>query len=217
MKDFNKGVTTQPQIGYDKPINGSYTYTFSGDVVITEPNIPETENNSSSAGYVINNNGKEYVDLGLPSGNLWATTVVSDGPFYFGNTETGEDKYASEDGWTKYTLEDNIGELYLEDDAAHVNWGGDWHTPSVEDFNELYENCTISIYQRYFTKFTSKINGNSIVIIPQYVMSRSIDLDENTVNCLSYDYLYGWIVPKTLPRTQAFSVFPVLYLPDVSK
>ncbi len=29
-----------------------------------------------------------------------------------------------------------------EDDAAHVNWGADWRMPTVEEWQELKDNCT---------------------------------------------------------------------------
>lgn len=40
MKDFNKGVTTQPQIGYDKPQGGTISTTFGGTVNIPEQTLP---------------------------------------------------------------------------------------------------------------------------------------------------------------------------------
>lgn len=109
----------------------------------------------------INNNGFEYVDLGLPSGTLWATMNVgaskpSDYGQYFqwGDTQgytaaqIGKDKqfnwnnykWGSTINFTKYT---NIGEtLDLEDDAAHAKMGGDWHIPTPEQFQELLDNTT---------------------------------------------------------------------------
>ena len=32
--------------------------------------------------------------------------------------------------------------LELEDDAAHVNWGGNWRIPTAREFQELANNCT---------------------------------------------------------------------------
>lgn len=37
---------------------------------------------------------------------------------------------------------DNITILDPEDDAAHVNWGGNWRMPTAEEINELKNNCT---------------------------------------------------------------------------
>ncbi len=60
--------------------------------------------------------------------------------------------------------------LDLEDDAAHVNWGGDWRMPTREEFRELFEKCkwtetTVNGVHGY--KITSKVPGyksNSIFL-----------------------------------------------------
>lgn len=111
-------------------------------------------------------NGHEYVDLGLPSGTLWATmnvgaTKETDYGLYFawGETEgytaeqVGVDKQfswadykfnPSGDGatFTKYTSTDNKVVLDAEDDAAAVNMGGDWHMPNREQCIELFKGTT---------------------------------------------------------------------------
>ena len=119
-------------------------------------------------------NGHEYIDLGLPSGNLWATcNIGADVPEAAGNyyawaetapkqTYTTENypyirivvededtlrkltKYCpySDYGYEGFT--DELASLLAEDDAAAVNWGGQWKTPSEEDYMELIENCTIT-------------------------------------------------------------------------
>lgn len=46
--------------------------------------------------------------------------------------------------------------LDLEDDAAHVNWGGDWRMPTKEEQDELRENC----YWKWVTSYNGKsVNG----------------------------------------------------------
>ena len=105
----------------------------------------------------------EYVDLGLPSGTLWATcNVGANTPeeygYYFawGETETKEiyewSTYkwcnGSENTLTKYCTNSNCGtvdnktELDFEDDAAYVNWGSSWRMPSMEQQRELVEQCS---------------------------------------------------------------------------
>ena len=42
---------------------------------------------------------------------------------------------------TKYNKEDGLTSLKLEDDAAHVNWGGKWRMPTDAEFTELREKC----------------------------------------------------------------------------
>jgi len=43
---------------------------------------------------------------------------------------------------SSYGIVDNKIVLDLEDDVAHVKWGGDWRMPTQEEFSELYNNCT---------------------------------------------------------------------------
>ena len=99
--------------------------------------------------------------MGLPSGTKWASQNVgarkpSDYGLYFqwGDTKgytkeqvgkgEGQKKFSSDwsdykwgisPNFTKYTTPGAI--LELEDDAAHVNMGGDWHMPTPTQINEL--------------------------------------------------------------------------------
>ena len=102
-------------------------------------------------------NGHEYVDLGLPSGTLWATCNVGAtapeayGNYYaWGETETKTNytwsnyKFTTDGGttFTKYNATDGKIILDPEDDAAAVNWGGKWRMPTQAKWTELRENCT---------------------------------------------------------------------------
>ena len=105
-------------------------------------------------------NGHEYVDLGLPSGTLWAKMNVgaeseTDAGLYFAWGETtgytaaqvGTDKNFSRSDYaltedsgstmSKYNASDNKTHLELTDDAAAVNMGGDWHMPNRVQYIEL--------------------------------------------------------------------------------
>ena len=44
--------------------------------------------------------------------------------------------------YTKYGNDDNNNVLVPEDDAAQVNWGGNWRMPTVADWTELRTECT---------------------------------------------------------------------------
>lgn len=71
----------------------------------------------------------------------------------------------SRNGYNGFTDGKTI--LDLEDDAAHVNLGGEWRMPTEAEWIELRENCTrtwISQEGRYGLKMTSKKNGNSIFL-----------------------------------------------------
>jgi len=106
----------------------------------------------------------EYVDLGLPSGTLWATcNVGADSPEDYGDYFAWGDIYPKEfyewstyqysngspSSLTKYCgvsnygyngFTDSLSVLLPEDDAATANWGADWHTPSEYQLQELYQN-----------------------------------------------------------------------------
>ncbi len=127
-----------------------------------EPN--NGENHGASVSGSIGNH--DYVDLGLPSGTLWATcNVGADAPKdygdYFAWGETGpKEVYAwntyqfgnYSDGITKYFMRpfenfqgfaDDIKVLEECDDAASVLWGGGWHIPTYNQWRELINNCTL--------------------------------------------------------------------------
>lgn len=137
--------------------------------------------------YVIDANGHEYVDLGLPSGTLWATCNIGAsspeeyGDYYaWGETETKNDYSWSTYKWcngtentlTKYISNssygsvDNKWELDLEDDVAHVKWGGKWRMPTNGEMIEFKSNCTWTwtiLNGVYGYKVVGK-NGNSIFL-----------------------------------------------------
>ena len=126
----------------------------------------------------MNNNGFEYVDLGLPSGTKWATCNVgadkeTDYGLYFAFGETkgysgftdakkfnwGDYKFSvngSSDKFTKYNSTDRKAVLDLCDDAAQANMGGKWHMPTVEQIRELKSN-TISDWVTNYN--CSGVNG----------------------------------------------------------
>lgn len=129
----------------------------------------------------INANGHEYVDLGLPSGTLWATmNIGATSPeeygdyFAWGETEPRDffpsGDYKWDDGTnqgicTKYNDTDNLMVLELEDDSARANWGGGWKMPTEAQMTELTGNTTSSesvINEVTGITFTSTINGNSV-------------------------------------------------------
>ena len=116
----------------------------------------------------------EAIDLGLPSGTLWAdrnvgAKSIEDVGLYFswGNTDghvfgTDYDFYEDYENTSGSKLE---GDIDLEHDAARVNMGEPWQMPTSEQFQELYDNCNVefcSVNGYRGMKFTSKINGNSL-------------------------------------------------------
>ena len=103
------------------------------------------------------------VDLGLPSGTLWADrNVGAESPeafgeyFSWGETAPSEFYEWSTYKWcegknntmTKYCTNsefgtlDNKSVLEAEDDAATVNMGSNWRMPTYDEMDELIKTCT---------------------------------------------------------------------------
>lgn len=61
------------------------------------------------------------------------------------------------------------GKKVLEpaDDAATANWGGSWRMPTIEEYQELINNCIVEWTEKNGIggcKFISKKNGNSVFL-----------------------------------------------------
>ena len=132
------------------------------------------------------NEDVEYVDLGLPSGNLWAKCNLGAsapeqyGDYYAWGETTPKQEYtypnhkwykegAPSLGFTKYNNEDGKLTLEDEDDAVIQNLGNGWRTPTLADFRELTNQKLTTIKETTLNgvagyQITSKKNGNSIFI-----------------------------------------------------
>jgi uncharacterized protein YjdB len=126
------------------------------------------------------------IDLGLPNGTLWADrNVGANDPrgngslFAWGETTNkshytwanyvySSNEYGTE--MTKYNKNDLLVTLETPDDIATLAFGADWRMPTLEEMQELYDNCTLSKeqvfkpngwqYDNYYI-FTGP-NGNTI-------------------------------------------------------
>ena len=108
----------------------------------------------------INTNGHEYVDLGLPSGTLWATmNVGATSETDYGNYYQygkGTAQYAATSSDSNYSgTEDPLDSSV---DTAAVEWGGSWHMPTRAQIQELTANTT---YQWVTDYKGSGINGGT--------------------------------------------------------
>ena len=103
-------------------------------------------------------NGHEHVDLGLPSGTLWATmNVGASSETDYGNYYMygkGATQYNSSD--TPYTGTENP--LDSSVDTAVQVWGGSWHMPTRAQMQELITNTTYRWVNDYKG---SGINGST--------------------------------------------------------
>ena len=146
----------------------------------------------------------DYVDLGLPSGLLWATcNVGSTTPEgygdYFAWGETTTKETYSEDN---YTYSDNPTTLPPSADAATANWGTGWRMPTKEEMNELENNCTVTWTTRNGVNgrlFTGP-NGNSI-FLPAAGYRWNSSLYDNG----SYGYYWSSSLYTGNPRALHFS------------
>ena len=163
---------------------------------LDRPNVSLVKENNNV--YLLkkkNANGYSYVDLGLPSGTLWATmnvgaTSESDYGSYFQWGDT-VDKSNADCTWTiykhcngsnkaltkyctnsEYGTVDNKTTLDPEDDAVRVYMGGDWRIPTQTEFDELLSGTTNEWIADYDgtgvsgRKFTSKTDTSKYIFIP---------------------------------------------------
>ena len=176
------------------------TYKASANYVTPNVSYCKDQNECHFEKYYDPYNGHEYVDLGLPSGTLWAKCNVGASSetdygkyFAWGDTQgytssqVGTDKnfawadykygtYDSSDttnyGMTKYNGTDGKTTLDLDDDAAHVNMGGEWKMPTSTQIEELLNTTyvTNAYTQNYNGSgidgylFTSVDNGNTLFV-----------------------------------------------------
>lgn len=120
----------------------------------------------------------EYVDLGLPSGIMWAKCDLG-----ASSPENYGDEYSWGETWTKWTTDyyyftdivegqytkydsrDKRFFLEKEDDVAYLRLGEGWRYPTWNEVQELYDNCTVTASTLNGwpgVMFVSKINNNYI-------------------------------------------------------
>ena len=142
----------------------------------------------------------EYVDLGLPSGTLWATCNLGAnrpemigeyyawGEFITKPTYT-KDNYIYNDGkwgkFKKYNGSDSF-ELTANDDIANRKLGGVWHMPTREQITELFGNCNwrIATYNGVRGATITGPNNNQIFIPFAGILSE--DNIQHAINSFSF-------------------------------
>ena len=126
--------------------------------------------------------GHDYVDLGLPSGTMWATCNIGakkateNGDYYAWGEIKPKKKYSedtykyvkfnkreNEYQFTKYCNHSRDGykgfydkkvELDIKDDVAHRKWKGEWRIPTYMQTDEILREC--------FIVETSDYNGTNV-------------------------------------------------------
>ncbi len=171
-------------------------------VYVTKSGSADDSDTNQSA---VSNNEKtthDYVDLGLSV--KWATcNVGADKPedngnlYAWGETEVKEQYTMRTSKWgfmpfslKKYNINseqgtvDNKTTLDLEDDVAHVTWGGNWRMPTREEMDELHDNCT------WEWTTINGVNGYRVTSKKQGYTNRSIFLPASGYKANGF-YEYG--------------------------
>lgn len=147
--------------------------------------------------------GHEYVDLGLPSGTLWAISNLEEKSIL-------DKLFKAEVPWVEGDRYDWRGNKFnspsprvippsdvknisgTEYDAARRVWGGDWRVPTVEEMEELVSNTDFEWTEVNGVrggKFTAR-NGNSLFI-----------------PCQFYGELYVWSSTEIEDGTGGYGIF----------
>lgn len=197
------GVSANAQTSYSRyDVNGDHQVNVSDVTVLVNIILGTTQSTSGDVNgdeavnvndvtvlvdYILGKrmiNGHEFVDLGLPSGTLWATqnmgaTSTNDAGSYYA---WGEIQAKTSFNWSNYSLcggsetalkkynfssdygptIDNLYELVPEDDAAHVLWGALWQMPTREQALELRSKCTWVKDDSRGGYIATGPNGNSV-------------------------------------------------------
>ena len=173
---------TEPSDIVEKAIEGVNDFYNLGYAASLSNNTASTNNTTSSSTSTSNNTSSNVtsnnnttpssllnlpqgaVDLGLPSGTLWANRNVGadntcDCGVYFAYGELQGKKNYSWDTYKyangarltlkKYTDNEDIQRLDPKLDAASVIMRDNWRTPTREDFIELMEYCDMKIERNY--------------------------------------------------------------------
>ena len=209
-QSYTISVSANPSSGGTVSGGGSYNYGQTCTVIAT-PADNYTFVNWMENGYVVQGTGDSYtftvtgnrslvanfsydlgyVDLGLPSGLLWAQRNVgasswseAGARFAWGETtpktsttcnwntyqycNNGDyyqlSKYCSN---VNYGVVDNLTILLPEDDAATANWGTGWRIPTKEEWQELYNNTThrfTLVNNTTYCMIFTAANGNNLIL-----------------------------------------------------
>ena len=161
-----------------------------------KPDNPGNGGNDVQNDSIVDNggshNGHDYIDLGLPSGIMWAACNLGascpeeigdyiawgetapkelyDWKSYrygvFAGDHYDMTKYCTQAIWVQNEYIDNLILLEPNDDAAMINWGAGWRMPTREDWDELCREttCTLTKQNGVIGRLMTGKNGNSIFL-----------------------------------------------------
>lgn len=136
--------------------------------------------------------GQKYIDLGLPSGTLWATCNIgasrpNDHGWYFAWGETSVKSHYSPDNYSLVSV-GNTRDLYDSEDVAMLMLGGKWRMPTDSEFQELMDKCEWA-WEKYRNTQGCRVtgpNGNSI-----FLPAASFKDDHEAVDTAMYGSYWG--------------------------
>lgn len=154
-------------------------YNVNGDSEVTIADIDQVTDIILNSSQTSGNHQGNCVDLGLPSGTLWATmNIGATNPKDYGDYFAwGETEPKNVYNWytykwcngsnnkalTKYCSDSSYGivdyktELERVDDVAYVNWGPSWCMPTKEQQDELREKY------RWTRTMRNSVNGYLVI------------------------------------------------------
>ncbi len=200
-----------------------------GDDPVTPDETPDEPETPSTPDGVVD--GHEYVDLGLPSGTLWATmnvgaTSTTDSGDYFAWGETApKENYdwstykwyngagtSSANTFTKYNTKSSYGTvdnktvLEAADDAATANWGTGWRMPSFEEVQELLSSSYCTWTWRTLNGVNGQLvvgpNGNSI-----FLPAAGYRYYTSLYGAGSYGYYWSSSLSSNIPSSAYYLIF----------
>lgn len=138
LKKFDNHADYETYINGENVILPNVSHCIQQDEVHYNPYVPMVD-------------GHEYVDLGLPSGLLWATTNLGANSFsevgnyyqYGKGSRTQSETYGESD----YTGTEKP--LSSSRDSATQTWGSNWRTPTQAEMIELINNTTHQYVENY--------------------------------------------------------------------
>lgn len=150
------------------PISSNSIYSFpmpEKDIVLTAT-FKEREADPS---------GHEYVDLKLESGRLWATcnigaTNPEDAGNYYAWGEIDPKAEYTEANYVASSICSSGGTLPQDNDAAHANWGGEWRMPTIDECQELINECkweSTTLNGKDVYKITKDAAPDAVLYLPK--------------------------------------------------
>lgn len=139
--------------------------------------------------------GHSYIDLGLPSGTLWATENISNATIKDSVIEINRpDDFQRFVFGKDVNIHDNFEVDNIFIDKVSQFWGEGWITPSKEDFEELMKFCVWKpINNNGIWGFIIEgQNGNKIFLPTNLSKTNLIENNENEVIYLTSTFKRGY-------------------------